>query len=206
MARGKIKLNLIQECRKMLENKPNDKFYSRIEIACCLEILLPGFKKERYLASLDRDINSSEYDVYAKEFDDLESTIGCLCKIEKTWNISRYLENNENEIIKKQCMSLMIYNQWENMLDIQMYLDKWRLSGISEYTYEWKENTTKIKELCKYPKYLVAYIPFPHDVAEDEFISKERVIQLTKKWLEIDDMLADFDIDKHIAYMKEVWG
>jgi hypothetical protein len=74
------------------------------------------------------------------------------------------------------------------------------------YTQEWKENITQSKINNKESKSLVAYIPCLHEIEEDEFISKERVIELAIKWLETDDMSADFDRAQRLAYMKEIWG
>jgi hypothetical protein len=183
----------------MLETENHNQFYCRIEIACCLKMVLPEFKKEQCLVF-------SDYDVYAREFNNLEPAISCVYEIEKAWEVSEKLEEKINIDSNNRCASAIIYNQWENMLDIEMYLGKWRLSGISEYTYEWRENTIKNKNLNQYSQCLVAYTPCFDEVDEDEFISKERVIEFISKWLETDDMSADFDSDQRLAYMKEIWG
>jgi hypothetical protein len=183
----------------MLDNKNYNQFYCRIEIACCLKILLPEFKKEQCLIF-------SDYDVYAREFDDSESAISCIYEIEKAWNIADKLGETNNFGENKKCPSALIYNQQKNTLDIQMYLDKWRLSGISEYTYEWRDNIAKNKINNEYSQWLVAYTPCFDEVDEDEFISKKRVIQLINKWLETDDMSADFDRNQRSIYMEEIWG
>ena len=186
----------------MLENKSYNKFYCRIEIACCLKLFLPEFKKEQCLLFCD-------YDVYSREFNDLESTIVCICEIEKAWKILTEVEEKSdasNVYSNNLCASAIMYNRWGNILDIEMYSEKWRLSGISMYTQEWKENITQFKINNKESKSIVAYIPCLDEIEEDEFISKERVIELTIKWLETDDMSADFDRAEHLAYMKEIWG
>jgi hypothetical protein len=184
-----------------LENKNYNQFYCRIEVACCLKIFLPEFKEEQCLLS-------GSHDVYAREFNDIESTLACIYEIEKTWEIAQEIEqrNISNIYGGNECASAMIYNHWGNMLDIEMYSKKWRLSDISMHTQEWKENIIQNKINFKSSRSLVAYIPCLHEVEEDEFISKERVIELIIKWLETDDIFADFDGAQCLAYMKEIWG
>jgi hypothetical protein len=183
----------------MLDNKNHDRFYSRIEVACCLKISLPEFKREQSLLSW-------EYDVYAREFNSFESTIDCIYEIEKAWNTSEVSESKTNIFSNKRCASALIFNQWKDTLDIEMYLNKWRLSSISQHTYEWRDNIIKNKNLGKSSQCLVAYIHCFDEVDEDEFISKERVIQLMSKWLETGDESADFDGVQCLAYMREIWG
>jgi hypothetical protein len=122
----------------------------------------------------------------------------------RTLNIEQ--RNISNIYGGNECASAMIYNHWGNMLDIEMYSKKWRLSDISMHTQEWKENIIQNKINFKSSRSLVAYIPCLHEVEEDEFISKERVIELIIKWLETDDIFADFDGAQCLAYMKEIWG
>ncbi len=185
----------------MLDNKNYNRFYCRVEVACCLKIFLPEFKKEQCLLS-------GSHDVYAREFNDIESTIACIYEIEETWEVVQKTEekiNASNIYSENECASAMIYNRWGNMLDIEMHLEKWRLSDISMHTQEWKENIIRNKINSKPSRSLIVYIPCLHEVEEDEFISKERVIKLITKWLETDDIFADFDGAQCLAYMKEIW-
>jgi hypothetical protein len=185
----------------MITNTKNNQFYSRIEIACCLQTSLPNFNKEQCLYS-------SDCDVYSREFIDLESTIMCIYEIEKAWEAkTKITESNiSNDLNNNECGSLMLYNRWKKMLDIEIYSGKWRFSGFSKYTQEWVENIISDKVSGKDSQFLVAYVPDINEVNEDEFISKKRVIEFIREWLEIGNISTDFDGDRCLAYMKEIWG
>jgi hypothetical protein len=81
-----------------------------------------------------------------------------------------------------------------------MYADKWMLFDSSKYTNEWKENLSK---LGKNSKEITAFLPHCEVYNESEFISKERVCLLLKKYLDENKWTGDFDHESYRRYLIE---
>jgi hypothetical protein len=190
----------------MYDNKDYELFYSRIEIFCKSNIVLPSFNKAKCFRVKDSDDYSQlkEYEVCAREFDDYNSTIDCLYEVEKVWKNMGIMNSLQYPNFTDECASIIIYNRWGLDLAVGMYRDRWLLSLYSKYTYEWKENFAK--NARKEEKMMVLRIPYYQEESEDEFISKEKVCSLLEKWLETNDQSGDFDGNQRIAYMEEILG
>jgi hypothetical protein len=179
-------------------------FYSRVEVFCVSSLNLTGFIREKCFDIKNNiDYNQKkEYDVFAKEFSDCQSTLNCIYEIETVWKKSQEGQNKP-EYCTPSGASIMVYNQWELDLYIGIYDDKWFLSSLSEYTNEWKKNYAEnVKN--KSGGSVILYIPFYQDIDADEFISKERVCALLKEWLETSEYAVDFDGNEKITYMKKI--
>jgi hypothetical protein len=189
----------------MHDNKDYELFYSRIEIFCTSNIVLPSFNKDKcfYVRNSDNYNQLKKYEVCAREFNDYNSTIDCLYEIEKIWKNMGIVNSLQYPNFTDECASIIIYNRWGLDLAIGMYRDRWLLSLCSKYTYEWKENRAK-NTRNEEEKMIVLRIPYCQEESEDEFISKEKVCSLLKKWLETNDRSGDFDGNQRIAYMKEI--
>jgi hypothetical protein len=179
----------------------DNKFYSRLEIFCALSMKLPNFQKEKCFATKDNKYYNfrEEYDVYAQEFDNFDAVINCLHEIEKAWKITKETKRLD-DAYQNICGSVLIYNRWETDLNIGMYADKWMLSYSSKYTNEWKENLSR---LGKNSKKITAFIPHHEVYDESEFISKEKVCLLLRKYLEENNWTGDFNHELYRKYLIE---
>jgi hypothetical protein len=190
----------------MYENKDCEQFYSRIEVFCISNLILPDFNRGKcFRVRNNENYNQlKEYEVYTREFNDYNSTIDCLYEIEKTWENMGIVNSIQYPNTTDECASILIYNRWGLDLAVGMYKDRWLLSLYSKYTYGWKENFAKNAKVEE--KTIVLRIPYYEEESEDEFISKEKVCSLLMKWLEENDQSGDFDGDRRIAYMEEILG
>jgi hypothetical protein len=181
-----------------------DSFYSRLEISSDSNINFPGFVKDKCLHvkgnSYDDDVE--KYNIYFKEFNDLNSVIECINQVEIIWkNAHRkgtILVDDYKEY--ERCDSILIYNQWKDYLTLNIYLDRWMLSGLSSLTNEWKENLKnakgKVNEI--YSEVLEWEI---ND--ECEFIPKQKACSLLENWLQTNERKGDFDYNKYYNYRHE---
>ncbi|PSB54477.1 hypothetical protein C7B77_18060 [Chamaesiphon polymorphus CCALA 037] len=164
------------------------------------------FMKEKCLQVKDDSYfdDIEDYVIYAKEFDNLDSVIDCIYEIEKTWKNSNKKETLWVDGVTEyeRCNSIMIYNQWKNHLTINIYLDRWMLSGISSLTNEWKENLKNAKgEINRIYSKVVEW----KSNDESEFISRQKACSLLKKWLRTNDWEGDFDHKEYCNYRHEYY-
>jgi hypothetical protein len=190
----------------MENKKKHGGFYCRLEIFVASGVILPGFIVERCFNIRDNNYYSQEkeYDVYSREFDDYGSVIDCLYEIERAWENTRK-SDLIGDLGINEGASILIYNQWGIDLYLGMYNNRWLLSYVSKYTNEWKENFA-ITSKEEYSKTIVLRIPYYEEKDEEEFISKEKVCALTKKWLETNDDNGDFSATESIEYMEKTLG
>lgn len=182
----------------MSTDNHND-FYCKIEIFCFSNILLPGFAKEKCFAIKDDNYYNfrEEYDVYAQDFFDYRSVIDCLNIINERFNNIKY-----QNISTKQCESILIYNKWNLDLKLSMYSNRWMLSCSSRLTNEWKDNLDKFG---REQETVTTRVPHYEEYDFCEFISRERVCQLIRNFLDKNDWNGDFDISKSYDYSAKFW-
>jgi hypothetical protein len=179
-------------------------FYSRLEIFCDPNTAFSDFIKEKCLQVKDDSYfdNIEIYNIYAKEFNSLDSVMEDIYELERTWENTNKKgvvcidESKEYE----QCNSIIIYNQWENYLTINIYFDRWMISGLSMLTNEWKEN---LKNANGKTKQIYSDVLEGNLNDECEFISRQKACFLLKNWLQTNDKKGDFEYNEYHSYWCE---
>jgi hypothetical protein len=185
------------------KNKKINNWYCRLETFCFFEMAISELhKKEKYFLVKNNPMFNTKdiYDVYAEQYDNIDSVINRLLNIEKIW-MSRhnfkdinYWDKNKNisndHDYEITCMSAMLYNQWGDSLNVGMHCDKWIVLSLSKYTNECKDNierTTNIK-----PRIINICVPETTEIFDYEFISKKKSIELIQDFLDTNKISMDF--------------
>jgi hypothetical protein len=186
----------------MEDSKTNP--YCRLETYCFFDIKQLGFLKQEKSLAVQKDSyydDVKDYDVYAEEYNDLESVLSRISQIEEEWikknNLEKnrnYWEFNENDQSaigdsETSCISVIIYNKWNNEIYVGMCFGRWMIVFYSDFTNECKENLQKAKN--RKPRSMVLYLPQYTDFYDYQFISKEKVSLLIEEWLETDCINKD---------------
>jgi hypothetical protein len=193
--------------------------YCRLEFYCLLGVdKIEISKKEKCLLfqDLSEFVDVQDYDVYAEDYDNINSVISRISEIGKEydtkyhsgdrdyWSDMRVNNGNEQEI---DAAPVMLYDQWGNELIVNeqeisaasvMLYNQWGNDlivavlfdkwMIPQHTYESYENYKHRNN----PKSVILQLPEYSMFSEKQFVSNKTASLMIKEWLDTNDINTEF--------------